>query len=120
MLFSNPRVLPALLLCVGFGLAGYRWFALERIPPVDEGEIALAVELNYALDLARREKDGEPAPGAQQRIDDKRALREEIVAHIDNERTELELQITQGLIAGFLGLVLYLGVLVLQARGVVK
>lgn len=117
MLFSNPRVLPALLLCVGFGLAGYRWLELQRIP---EPDIELAVELNYALDLARAEKAGESMPDAQQRIDDKAQLREEIRSHLDGERQELKNQITQGIVAGFLGLALYIGVMSLQSRGVIK
>lgn len=117
MLFSNPRVLPALLLCVGFGLAGYRWFELQRVP---EHDLELAVELNYALDLARAEKAGETMPGAQQRIDDKAQLRAEIQQHLDGERQELKNQITQGMVAGFLGLALYLGVMSLQRRGVIK
>lgn len=120
MLFTNPRVLPALLLCVGFSLAGYRWFELKNSPPPDADQIALAVELNYALDLARQEKAGETLPGTQERIDQKSALRQEIVAHIEGERQILKNQVFQGLVAGFLGLALYLAIVTLQARKVLK
>lgn len=119
MLFSNPRVLPALLLCVGFALAAYRWYELQNAPSPDPQEIELAVELNYALDLARADKEGKPMPGAQQRIDEKAKIRAEIEEFMDGERQELQTQITQGLVAGFIGLALYLGVLVLQRRGVI-
>ncbi len=119
MLFSNPRVLPALLLCVGFALAAYRWYELQNAPVPDPQEIELAVELNYALDLARADKAGNPMPDAQQRVDDKARIRAEIEEYMDAERQELQTQITQGLVAGLLGLALYLGVLVLQRRGVI-
>lgn len=120
MLFSNPRTLPALLLCVGFGLAVYRWYELQHTPAPDPQEIELAVELNYALDLARAENAGKPTPGAQQRVDEKAKIRAEIEEFMGAERETLQTQMTQGLVAGFLGLALYLGVLALQRRGVIK
>ncbi len=120
MLFSNPRVLPALLLCVGFGLAAYRWYELQNAPPPDPQAIELAVELNYALDLARAEKAGKPMPDAQQRVDEKAKIRQEIEEFMGAERETLQTQIVQGLVAGFLGLALYLGVLMLQRRGVIS
>ena len=120
MLFSNPRTLPALLLCIGVFLAGHRWYQLEQTPPYDAEEVELAVELNYALDLARAQRDGQPLPDAQQRLDDKARLREEIEAHFYGKRNELQTQIQQGIIAALIGLVLYVGVMVLQRRGVIR
>lgn len=119
MLFSNPRTLPALLLCVGFGLAGYRWMELRRMPPLDPEQVELAIELNYALDLAKAEKAGTPMPDAAQRKLDKEQLRAEIEEHFNGAQAQKETEIWQGLAGGAIGLVLYLGVLFMQRKKVI-
>lgn len=120
MLFANPRTLPALLLCVGFALAGYRWYEMRQIPQLDPKELAMAVELNYALDMVRAEKAGEELPSQQQRLDAKAAIRDEVLGAYAAERDQMQTQINQGLVAGLLGLALYIGVLILQRRGVIS
>lgn len=124
MLFSNPRVLPALLFCVGIAVFYMRGKELDAMPDWSAADIETAVELNLALDLAReqqRDADGNPVTiNAQDMEQRKQAIREELQTTVIAKREELETEHRQALIISIVGAVLMVIVLVLQRTGVLK
>ncbi len=116
MLFRNPRVLPALMLCIGLGLAGIRGWQLRELVMPQGAELDQAVELNYVIDLARsRSSAMDPIPTLppDQAAEHKARIRAELLALAETERSRLRTEFYQGLllIAGgglFYMLVLYM------------
>lgn len=122
MLFSNPRVLPALLLCVGLGVVLIRGQELRNTPEWTERELETAVELNFALDLARQGSSGQTvAPMTEAERQARQAdIRRELIATFVEPRQQREKEFRQGLWMSIAGAVLMAIVLVLQQRGILK
>ncbi len=121
MLFRNPRVLPALLLCIGLGLGGIRAWELHDMPDWTPQDIETSVELNYMLDLARsRASASDPIPVLPPEEADRRkqAIRQDVLHETRGQRQKLESEMRQGILLVVVGALLYLGVLVMQKRGI--
>ena len=118
MLFSNPRVLPALLLCIGLTIFFIRGQELQEAQQWNPQDIETAVELNYALDLVRRGEAQDPSEAEKKARQDeiRREIEETFIAPQQKMRREYE-QAKWIAIAGGLLMVL---VLVLQQRGILK
>ena len=118
MLFSNPKVLPALLLCIGLGLILVRGQELQTIQAWTPEDIETAVELNLALDLARR---AESTPLSEsEKAARKAAIREEIQKTFVEPQEKIRTEYRQGFWIAGAGLVLMILVVVLQQRGIIK
>lgn len=118
MLFSNPRVLPALLLCLGLSLLYVRGKEMKTLQAWNPQDIETAVELNYALDMARREQTA-PASDTEKQAR-KAGIRKEIEATFVEPQQRIRREYTQAKWMSGAGLVLMLIVLGLQKRGIIK
>lgn len=119
MLFSNPRVLPALLLCIGLGVMLIRGQELDAMPSWTQEDIETAVELNLALDLARMNRDAPDQLSPAEKAEHRERLRQEIQETFIDKRAKLEAEYRQGQWMAIAGGVLMVLVLILQQRGII-
>lgn len=118
MLFSNPRVLPALLLCIGLTIVIMRGQELKSMQQWNPQDIDTAVELNYALDLVRR---GQTTPlSSSEETARKAEIREEISQTFVEPQKKMQREYEQAKWMTGAGAVLLVIVLVLQQRGIIK
>ncbi|MGJ8668625.1 MAG: hypothetical protein ACSHXK_03965 [Oceanococcus sp.] len=118
MLFSNPRVLPALLLCIGLTIFLMRGQELKNMEAWNPSDIETAVELNYALDLVRR---GEaPAPSELEKQTRQAEIRSEIVETFIAPQEKTKREHEQAKWMAIAGAILMVLVLLLQQRGILK
>ena len=119
MLFSNPRVLPALLIIIGLGILIIRGQEMDQLQAWNPDDLDVAVELNYALDLARLGPDAATPPPAEaeQR---KAAIREEIIRTFVEPQQRLQTEYRQAQWMIGIGGALMIVVLILQQRGILR
>ncbi len=118
MLFSNPRVLPALLLCIGLTIMIMRGQELENLQKWNPQDVETAVELNYALDLVRRGTVEEPSEAEKTARQD--AIRQEIQQTFVNPQEKMQREYEQAKWMAGAGALLMILVLILQQRGILK
>lgn len=118
MLFSNPRVLPALLFFIGVAIIFMRGQELEQMKNWHPEDLETAVELNLALDLAR---SGHAAPlSADEREAREAAIRQELIETFVEPKQRMETEYRQGFWMAGAGLFLMALVMLLQQRGILK
>lgn len=118
MLFSNPRVLPALLLCIGLTIFFMRGQELKQLQAWNPSDIETAVELNYALDLVRR---GEAeAPSEAEKQSRQAEIRREIEQTFIEPQEKTKREHEQAKWMAIAGAILMALVLLLQQRGILK
>lgn len=123
MLFSNPRVLPALLLCVGLALVLIRGQELRAMKQSwTEADIDTAVELNYALDLARESSRTRAVanPTEAQKRQRQADIRQELTELYIEAPKRVRREFNQGILMSLIGGMLLVIVLILQRRGILK
>jgi hypothetical protein len=118
MLFSNPRVLPALLLCIGLGIALLRGQELQAIPESTPATLERDVELNYAMDMLRSGQTGDVSES--EKTTRKQEIREQIQTTFIQPRAQMQTEYRQGLWMAAAGAILMALVLILQQRGIIK
>ncbi len=118
MLFSNPRVLPALLLCMGIGIVLLRGQELKNLQEWSPADIQTAVELNYALDLARTQETRTLSP--EEKAQRQARIRQDIEATFVIPQQRARTEYRQGMWMAGAGAVLMALVLLLQQRGILK
>lgn len=118
MLFSNPRVLPALLFCIGAGLIFLRGQELEKMQSWNPADLETAVELNLALDLVRSGQNEELS--ATEREARKAAIRADLEETFVLPKQRAQTEYRQGFWMAGAGIVLMMLVMLLQQRGILK
>lgn len=118
MLFSNPRVLPALLVCIGLTIMILRGNELKNLEQWTPQDLERAVELNYALDQMRagQAEPLSPDQEAQRKIE----IRAEITSTFVEPQRKAREEFEQAKWITGAGVVLMLIVLVLQHRGILR
>ena len=118
MLFSNPRVLPALLVCIGLTIMILRGNELKNLEQWTPDDLDRAVELNFALDQMR---NGEPASLSTAEQNARMAeIRAEIRSTFIEPQEKAREEFEQAKWITGAGVVLMLIVLVLQNRGILR
>lgn len=99
---SRFAALPAMMFAVGLGMAMYNGYAWRQLPDYNAEEIEQSVDLNLALDFQRR---GTPPPADEAEVRKLRnGVRQELLATIERERTEVKGYAGTGLILAAVGL----------------
>ena len=118
MLFNNPRVLPALLLCIGLTIFLMRGQELKELQQWNPADIETAVELNYALDLVRQGANEAPTEAEKQAR--QAEIRREIEQTFIEPQQRIQREYEQAKWMAIAGALLMVVVLVLQQRGILK
>ncbi len=118
MLFSNPRVLPALLFCIGVGIIFLRGQELDQTKDWSPQDMETAIELNLALDLVRSGHQGELSDSEKQQR--KAAIRSELEETFIKPQQRIRNEYRQGFWMAGAGVVLMVLVMLLQQRGILK
>lgn len=98
---SRFAALPAMMFAVGLGMAMYNGYAWWQLPQYSAEEIEQSVDLNLALDFQRRGTAPPTDEATVQQLRD--GVRQELVATIDRERTEVKGYAGTGLILAAIG-----------------
>lgn len=107
--------LPFALLAVGVGLCLYYVPKWQDLPRYTEAQIESSVDYNLLADLARRGSQPQPSDEELQRM--REQVRAEVLADIDQERSNVEAGLGLGLIATIAGLGNLLAMAWLRRRG---
>ncbi len=118
MLFSNPRVLPILMMCIGIGIIAVRGPQIEKFQDWGPQDIDTAVELNLALDMVRSGPDITLTEAQQQAR--KEQIRAEIMQSFVLPQQKMREEYRQGYWIAGIGFALFILVLLLQQRGLLK
>lgn len=118
MLFSNPRVLPALLVCIGLTIMILRGNELKNLEQWSPQDLERAVELNFALDQMRTGQT-EPLSPAQE-TQRKNEIRRDITTTFVEPQQKARKEFEQAKWITAAGVVLMLIVLILQNRGLLR
>ncbi len=118
MLFSNPRVLPILMMCIGIGIIAIRGPQIEKFQHWAPEDIDTAVELNLALDMVRR---GDEVTLSEEEQEARKAqIRSEIMQTFVLPQQKMREEYRQGFWIAGIGFGLFILVLLLQQRGLLK
>lgn len=118
MLFSNPRVLPALLFCIGLTVLIMRGQELKNMDQWNPDDIDTAVELNFALDQVRRDETSSLSDSEARTR--KQEIRQEIEQTFVEPQKKMQQEYEQAKWMTGAGAILLILVLVLQRRGIIK
>ena len=118
MLFSNPRVLHALLLCIGLTIFLMRGQELKELQQWNPSDLETAVEINYALDLVRQ--GGTEPPSEAEKQARQAEIRREIEQTFIEPQLKIQREYEQAKWMAIAGGVLMVIVLILQQRGILK
>lgn len=94
--------IPAFMVALGVGLAGYYGLAWYQLPKYSEMDIAMSSELNLQIDLRRRPPHLQPGPEELQRL--REQVRAEVLGEIQQEKEKVQTRFALGLISLIFGI----------------